>query len=147
MENLARHWSDRDYINHQDILVENAQEIFDEVNGKIKEELESADMKYFQIGNPKGEVPTNVIGYSHHWRFDRAWYYWVAKGPGIPPDIAEEFHQKWGQQVRVEGHCGCPSPKEYCNGFAVGSYHIDTLEGLKAFNELLASIDTSEETE
>jgi hypothetical protein len=40
----------------------------------------------------------------------------------------------------IEGHCGCPSPLEYCHGFAVGSYHIDTPIGLKAFVGLLDKI-------
>ncbi len=86
------------------------------------------------------EVPTKIMGVCESWRFRRAWYYWVADGPGIPPQRAEEFHKKWGQEVRVSGHCGCPSPLEYYKGFAVGSYHIDTQEGLKAFANLLKSI-------
>ena len=87
-----------------------------------------------------GEVPTSAIGTLAGWSFKRAWYYWVASGPGIPPEKAEEFHQKWGKEVRVEGHCGCPSPLDYCEGFAVGSYHIDTQRGLNAFAQLLLSI-------
>lgn len=88
----------------------------------------------------RGEVPFAYIGELCKWSFERYWYYWVAKGPGIPPDIAEEFHKTWGQQVRVDGHCGCPSPLEWCEGFAVGCYHIDNLDGLTAFAELLRSI-------
>jgi hypothetical protein len=74
------------------------------------------------------------------WEFRRLWTYWAAKGPGIPPDLAQGFHQTWGKQVRVAGHCGCPSPLEWCEGFAVGSYHIDTQDGLNAFVALLKSI-------
>ena len=88
----------------------------------------------------KREVPSSITTFAYHWKFGRNWYYWVAEGPGVPPVIAEEFHQKWGTQVRVGGDCGCPSPIESYHGFAVGSYHIDTAEGLKAFVELLASI-------
>lgn len=86
------------------------------------------------------EVPCSIFAAKHGWVFERRWYYYAAKGPGIPPDKAEEFHETWGTQVRVEGHCGCPSPLEYCHGFAVGIYHIDTQEGLNAFVKLLASI-------
>ena len=38
------------------------------------------------------EVPTNVWGFWHHWKFERAWYYYRAEGAGIPPDAAEQFH-------------------------------------------------------
>lgn len=89
------------------------------------------------------EVPAAYIGELCMWSFHRAWYYWIAKGPGIPSDKAEEFHQTWGTQVRVDGHCGCPSPLEWCHGFAVGHYHIDTQEGLTAFAELLRNIYVS----
>ena len=78
------------------------------------------------------EVKSVVIGTLHGWSFDRAWYYWVAKGPGIPPDDAETLHAGFGKDVRVNGHCGCPSPKEGCKGFAVGLYHVDSEEGLAA---------------
>lgn len=91
------------------------------------------------------EVPAAYIGELCLWRFDRAWYYWIASGPGIPPDKAQEFHLKWGTSVRVEGHCGCPSPLEWRRGFAVGSYHIDSQDGLNAFAELLRSIYIPEE--
>lgn len=86
------------------------------------------------------EVPTKWIGSLCMWGFNRAWHYWIAKGPGIPPDEAEKFHEKWGTQVRVGGHCMCPSPREWVCGFAVGEYHIDTQDGLNAFAELLRSI-------
>jgi hypothetical protein len=86
------------------------------------------------------EVPAGYMGELCGWQFQRAWYYWIATGPGVPPDRAEEFHREWGTQVRVDGHCGCPSPLEWCHGFAVGCYHIDTAEGLRAFADLLRSI-------
>ncbi len=91
-----------------------------------------------------GEVPTAYIGSLCRWGFRRAWYYWIAEGPGIPPDKAQEFHERWGKEVRVDGHCGCPAPLEWFRGFAVGRYHIDTQEGLNAFAELLRSIYTGE---
>lgn len=87
-----------------------------------------------------GEVPCSIFVAKYGWTFSRRWYYYAAQGPGIPPEAAEKFHKEWGRQVRVEGHCGCPSPLEWCKGFAVGSYHIDTQEGLNAFVKLLASI-------
>ena len=112
-----------------------------EVNRQVEQELREAGIRPFDVEiTSKGEVPTRFIGLAHRWSFERAWYYYRPKGPGIPPLEAEEFHKQWGKQVRVEGNCGCPSPLEYCQGFAVGSYHIDTPEGLKGFVELLARV-------
>lgn len=129
-----------------------AQSVFDEVDAQVFKELTEAGADHegclkFDMGRKIAngaykEVPTKHIGLAHGWKFERRWYYYAAEGPGIPPNMAEEFHQKWGTQVRVEGHCGCPSPIEYCHGFAVGAYHIDTQEGLNAFVALLAQIDT-----
>src|ERR1700738_906545 len=114
-----------------------------EVDGFIVRELTEAGIKAegpHDWLRKRGEVPSSYIGLAYMWSFTRAWYYWIAKGPGIPADKAEEFHQKWGTQVRVDGHCGCPSPLQWHHGFAVGHYHIDTQEGLSAVAALLKSI-------
>lgn len=87
-----------------------------------------------------GEVKTHLVGFLHNWKFKRLWYYWSATGPGIPPNYADEIHASHGKEVRVDGHCGCPSPREWHKGFAVGLYHIDSPEGLKAFTDLLNRI-------
>ncbi len=84
-----------------------------------------------------GEVDCGVIGACGSWIFRREWYYWTAKGPGIPPGSAKELHDRMGEEVRVEGHCGCPDPIEYCKGKPVTYYHIDTQRGL---NELVKVI-------
>lgn len=113
-----------------------------DVDESIRKELTEAGIEISDLPNiNKGEVPTSVFcGHAHRWIFQRAWYYYIAKGDGIPPDVAEEFHKTWGTQVRVNGHCGCPSPLESSEGFAVSSYHIDTQEGLNAFVKLLSTI-------
>jgi hypothetical protein len=87
-----------------------------------------------------GEVPSLAVGSLSGWTFERRWYYWTAEGPGIPCDIAERLHASHGKEVRVEGHCGCPSPREWRKGFAIGSYHVDTQEGLNALADTLRSI-------
>ena len=79
-----------------------------------------------------GEVKTSVRGTLHGWKFERAWYYWMAEGPGIDVETAEKLHATHGKEVRVAGHCGCPSPREWYKGLACGSYHVDTQEGLNA---------------
>lgn len=125
---------------------------YQEVDDAVKTELSLAGLSFAHLGEANegaidmgddfrtDEVPTSIKGFWHHWKFERAWYYWRASGAGIPPDIAEEFHKTWGRQVRVGGDCTCPSPLEYCEGFAVDSYHIDTQEGLNAFMALLNKI-------
>ena len=115
----------------------------------VKSELEAAGIK---VAGPheflrRHEIYTAYIGDMCGWGFHRAWYYWVAEGPGIPPDLAQKFHKTWGKEVRVDGHCGCPSPREWFKGFAVGHYHIDTAEGLKAFADLLKEIYVETEEE
>lgn len=88
-----------------------------------------------------GEPKSIVLGELCGWGFYRAWYYWIAKGRrGIPPDDATTLHATHGKSVRVEGHCGCPSPLEYCHGFAVGSYHVDNQEGLNALAETIRAV-------
>jgi hypothetical protein len=87
-----------------------------------------------------GEVKTSVTGHLHGWKFERAWYYWTAEGPGIDVDTAEALHATHGQVVRVAGHCGCPSPREWFKGLACGSYHVDSPEGLKALADVIKGL-------
>ncbi len=86
--------------------------------------------EYFRGRN--SEVPTTVLGDLHGWNFERAWYYWIAKGPGIPLVDATELHKYYGKDARVNGDCTRPSPLERFKGLACGSYHVDTQEGLNA---------------
>ena len=91
-------------------------------------------------GSQFREVPTKIIGSLHRWTFRRAWYYWTAEGPGIPPSYANELYKTHGTQVRVDGDCGCPSPLKIFKGFAVGDYHVDTQEGLIALADTIRKI-------
>lgn len=131
-------------------VTDDAQEqaqIFKEVDDFCAAELRSAFIKIesfeiFRGSKESGlrEVPTQHMGVHCRWSFRRSWKYWVAEGPGIPPEHAEPFHQIWGHECRVEGDCAAPSPLEACEGFAVGMYHIDTQEALAHFAALLAVI-------
>lgn len=88
-----------------------------------------------------GHEPRSVIhGNLFGWFFTRAWYYWIAKGPGIPLDDAMELHEAHGTSVRVDGHCGCSSPLDHFDGFACGSYHVDNQEGLNALAETIRRV-------
>lgn len=113
------------------------------VDQVCSDELKQAGIKVTKLEIfRKGEVQTAVLGSLNGWVFERYWRYWVAKGPGIPPDKAQAFHEAAGLKhgVRVEGHCMAPTPLEECCGFAVGMYHIDTQEGLNVFARLLREI-------
>jgi hypothetical protein len=85
------------------------------------------------------DVEANLYG----WKFSRNWYYWVAEVQyendeyGIPIDLAEEFHKQFGKEVRVAGHCGCPSPREWYKGKPCECYHVDTIRGFEALVKLL----------
>ncbi len=123
---------------------ESTPEDFPEVQETIERELSLAGIK-FKLGESRldhGEVPYNGIGTSNRWVFSRNWYYWVAKGPGIPPTFANEFDQQWGREARAEGDAGCSGSLALNGGFATSLYHIDTQEALNAFVCLLSRVNT-----
>jgi hypothetical protein len=86
------------------------------------------------------EMRTIIMGELHGWTFKRQWYYWAAEGPGIEINAAERLHSTHGKVVRVDGHCGCPSPREWFKGLACGSYHVDTQDGLNALAQTINSL-------
>lgn len=112
------------------------------VTATAESELKQAgiEVMILPIHLPSSEVPSLAVGELSMWSFQRAWYYWIAEGPGLPVEIAEKLHEKHGQVVRVDGHCGCPSPREWFHGFGVGLYHVDTQEGLNALAEAIRSV-------
>lgn len=112
----------------------------DNIDDDLAAELNQAGIIVHSVlMNTHGEVKTHIIGSLHMWQFTRGWRYWVAKGPGIPCDEATTL---WNQNkdVRVDGHCASPSPIEWFKGFAVGHYHVDTQEGLKALADTIKLI-------
>lgn len=111
-----------------------------EVDAALVQELTEAGIQPHNFGNRDGEVGTKIGGQLGPWVFNRAWYYWVCEGPGLPIHVAEELHSKFGKEVRVHGHCGCPSPSEWNGSFGTGSYHVDTQEGLNALAEVIRTL-------
>ena len=113
----------------------------------IRKELELAGIEISELpiimGNSEvpykviGSIPTGGVG---HWSFTRAWRYWVAEGPGLSVEDASELHAEYGDEVRVDGHCGCPSPKEWNGNFGTGLYHVDTQRGLNALATMIRKI-------
>lgn len=79
----------------------------------ISEELKKAGIDIIQKKST-GEVPFNIAGKLGNFTFGRAWYYWVVYG-NVPLDIADElYNNKIGKKdIRIAGHCGCPSPKQW----------------------------------
>lgn len=107
----------------------------------LTKELENAGIEAIKLPfKGKDEVRTKVVGSLYGWVFRRAWYYWMAEGPGIELEAAERLHATHGKVVRVAGHCGCPSPKEWYKGLACGDYHVDTQEGLKALADTIKEL-------
>lgn len=103
-------------------------------------ELERAGIKVEVLpGGIKlpGEVRVSTYGTLHGWMFERAWTYWVAKGPGLPLEYAMPLHDEHGMRVRVAGDAGAPSPIEWYKGTPVPDYHVDTNEGLKALADAI----------
>ena len=86
----------------------------------------------YHIEQVPGEVPSHFTGELLGWKFERYWYYWVGRGPVLPLKYASPLHKIFGKMVRVAGHCGCPSPEEWCGEQGVDCYHIDTQKGLSA---------------
>ncbi|MDR5172970.1 hypothetical protein IHQ56_14250 [Methylobacillus flagellatus] len=114
-----------------------------DIDDALAAELEAAGIEVHRFAyrkDPKHEVSTEVIGSLHGWKFERAWYYWRCEGPGIELAAAERLHASHGREVRVAGHCGHPSPREWYKGLAVDSYHVDTPAGLKALADTIRAL-------
>jgi len=110
---------------------------------EIRKELETAGIGVHEFGFVfKGEVPTKIVGFLQGWKFERLWYYWAAKTETTPLlfKYAEPLHEKYGKDVRVDGHCGCPAPREWFKDkwhIGVNHYHVDSVWGLKALADAI----------
>ena len=100
------------------------------------------DLKAAGISLPLGE--SHAHGYLLGWMFTFNNYYWVAEagsGMPLPHKYADPLHLTNGFEVRVDGHCGCPSPQRWCSpsrGYAgVSVYHVDSVDGLKALADAI----------
>lgn len=114
------------------------------VDDELAAELQEAGIQVHFLeclrDSNRSEVKTAITGELYKWGFTRAWRYWVAEGPGIPPEAAERLHAEIGHEVRVDGHCGAPGPFEWHKGFAVGLYHVDSQAGLNALARTIREV-------
>ena len=92
------------------------------------------------IRSQSGEVKTSVMGTLHGWKFERAWYYWMCKGPGIEAVEADRLQAEHGKTLRASGDCGCRGPQFWYNGLACGHYHSDDSDGLKALADTIKKL-------
>lgn len=71
------------------------------------------------------EMRVSVTGQLGAFTFERAWYYWIVRGP-MPLDVAKRLyaHPVGATDIRVAGHCGCPPPEHPW----VDHYDADGLE-------------------
>lgn len=111
---------------------------------QIIEELEEAGVEFasYESLRHTSEVESSIIGSFDGFTFRRAWSYWVVSSNKtlLRFQYADILHEKFGNEVRVDGHCACPSPREWLwepYWLGVGNYHVDTQRGL---NALVASI-------
>ncbi len=74
------------------------------------------------------------------WTFTRSTHYWVAQGPAIPFDAAQQLYEDHGSALRIDGFEGSVSPRCWCNGFGVGLYHVETAEALQALAKCIKHV-------
>lgn len=103
-----------------------------EASDKVEKELIEAGIPVLTLSNyMNGEVKTYYIGILNGFVFERMWRYWSVKG-NMPLLNAEYLYKNYKDfDIRVAGHAGNPSPKEWSKDNFVDLYHVDTKEGLK----------------
>jgi hypothetical protein len=84
----------------------------------IRRELDRARIPVIEMDRRSDEVSASLGGELGVWKFGRAWYYWIASAPegrGLPIELARELYSDHvgRTDIRVGGHCGCPSPDQY----------------------------------
>jgi len=81
----------------------------------MRDELEKARIDVVEGPRSESEVAATITGELAGWTFTRAWYYWIASGGALPIEVARELYADpiGRTDIRVGGHCACPSPDEY----------------------------------
>ena len=119
-----------------------------DANKFIEEELYLAGIPLLPEKS-EGEVPYTIIGKLGKWTFKRAWYYYTAsclEGLGLPYHMAVELHERkypvsnetyniLGQSIRVDGHCGCPHPKD-CSYSTLENIEKEVVEARQKYPDM-----------
>jgi hypothetical protein len=86
----------------------------EEIDRETRRELGRCGITVVE-GNPLDhpEVKTQIRGTLGDLRFTRCWYYWSVKGR-VPLEVAKQLYADpvGHEDIRVDGHCGCPPPQE-----------------------------------
>lgn len=90
-----------------------------ECDTDIKRELSRSYIDAADIEKSNTEVPYSVIGKLGDMTFRRGWSYWVVDCR-LPLEIARALYADpvGKTDIRVAGHCGCPSPEEGAEWFS-----------------------------
>lgn len=86
----------------------------------IQEELSQAGVPIVEVprDDVHSEVPYTLEGRIRPFRFQRAWYYWVVKGPVSIEAAREMYANPIGRKdVRAGGDCTCPEPETQAEWF------------------------------
>mgnify|MGYP001617897671 CR=1 FL=1 len=83
-----------------------------ECDTSIEYELRRAKIDIVHGERSSREVPASLTGKLGPFTFVRAWSYWMVAG-FVPLAVAKELHADpvGCTDIRVDGHCGCPSPE------------------------------------
>lgn len=108
---------------------------------EIRRELTRCRVPIIEGERSTGEVPASLTGKLRNFTFNRAWYYWVIKGP-VPIEVARELYEDpvGATDVRSGGYAGGSPPEEQSQRRwgedlpdVVELYHIDSEIGLRLF--------------
>lgn len=88
-----------------------------------------------RVVEPYGECKVDIEGVVGDWTLRRAWTYWIVSGPPVAREAVVEFDAEHGATVRARGYSG--GGALYIEDGPVTTWHVDTLEGLRALKEFL----------
>lgn len=120
-----------------------------EANRELALELLAAQIPMIDIpvgGGFHSECAAKITGHLPPFTLRRAWVYWIVSGH-VPYSVAcvlyADSRDRGGpygsSAIRVDGNCTCPEPTGN-----VGLYHIDTVNGLKLFAEIVRKYGLSD---
>ena len=110
-----------------------------ECDDYIVQELLSAEITIEGRERSTDEVSASIVGRLGKYTFTRAWYYWCVTGK-IPIKVATEMYKNpvGRADIRVNGNCGCPSPRKgavwYCEGKVI--IKKKDINFIKKFNKI-----------